>query len=234
MDHSFSKDSASSEIERETLASDLLHRIHHKLLIRMIISVVVVFLMFIVGLYLTLKRNFADKESIDNISRVVVNINRNTDTIFTVLRVLAENDSAMSTQLQHFPSTAPLDLASMSRVTSVFNNRIDPITKELQFHWGVDFSTKRDSKVYAAATGFVEEAGWDGGYGNAVKLNHENGYETFYAHLDNIKVIKGQIVHKGDLIGAVGSTGSSTGSHLHYEISYLNHKINPKVFTSTY
>jgi len=176
------------------LATDILHRMHHKLLIRMIIAVVVVLLMFAIGLYMTLRRNIAGKDEISKVAVMVLNINKNTDTIFTILRVLAENDSAMSTQLQHFPSTAPLDLASMSRVTSVFNNRVDPITKELQFHWGIDFSTKKSSNVYAAATGFVEQSGWNNGYGNSIKLNHENGYETFYAHLESVRVAKGIIV----------------------------------------
>ena len=101
-------------------------------------------------------------------------------------------------------------------------------------HWGVDYDAGRGTKVYSSAEGVVEEADWNDGYGRYVKINHANGYETVYAHLDSIMIHKGDAVKKGALIGLVGSSGKTTGSHLHYEIYYLNQHINPVVFTTTY
>jgi len=204
------------------------------LLVRMIIAVVIVLFMFAVGLYLTLGRKVADKEAMQKLSDVIIKIDRNTDTIFHVLKTLAKNDSIMDVKLRHFPSSPPLNLENMSRVSSVYQMRIDPITGTNQMHWGIDYATSSGVKVYASAEGVVEKAGIDAGYGKAIKLNHEFGYETFYAHLKDIKVKEGQYVLKGQQIGTVGNTGMSTGSHLHYEILFLEKKINPKTFTSIY
>lgn len=138
----------------------------------------------------------------------------------------------LQVQTSHYPS-APLSIEDMSKVSSTYNIRTDPVTGGREFHTGIDYRAPRGTIVLAAATGIVTEAKWDGGYGNTIRIKHGNGYETTYAHLMNMTVITGEKVLKGDTIGNVGATGKTTGSHLHYEIAYNNRKINPAVFTQT-
>ncbi len=113
------------------------------------------------------------------------------------------------------------------RISSPFGNRVHPIYKRTQFHKGIDLAAPNGTPVYATADGVVTYSGVCGGYGNFVKINHQNGYKTAYAHLSTIKVGKNANVRKGDLIGYVGSTGTSTGNHLHYEVHYNDKLIDP-------
>lgn len=198
---------------------------HIKWIILIALSIVAVWIGF---LYLI------DKERVDKVSYSTEKINKKIDTIFTVLKVLVHNDSVADIQLRHFPTSPPMDLINMTKVASIFQNRIDPITKKRQFHWGIDYDASKDTKIYASAEGTVEEADWNDGYGRYIRINHANGYVTVYAHLDSLKVHKGELVKKGEVIGLVGSSGMATGNHLHYEIYYLNQHINPAVFTTTY
>ena len=94
-------------------------------------------------------------------------------------------------------------------------------------HQALDISGTTGSLVYAADTGYVATTGWMGGYGNYIVVNHGNGFETLYAHLSQIRVIAGQGVQRGQVIGLVGSTGRSTGPHLHFEIRQGGVKRNP-------
>ena len=102
--------------------------------------------------------------------------------------------------------------------TSGFGWRIHPITGDKRFHSGLDFGAPYGSTIVSADGGVVTFAGWKGGYGNAVEINHGNGFITFYAHLSAFSVKAGDTVSQGDAIGLVGSTGNSTGPHLHFEI----------------
>lgn len=95
------------------------------------------------------------------------------------------------------------------------------------FHTGLDLAGSTGSPVYASDGGTVSFAGWSGGYGKVIKINHGNGYETYYAHLSSINVSNGQKVAKGEMIGRVGSTGNSTGPHLHFEIRLNGRTLNP-------
>lgn len=113
------------------------------------------------------------------------------------------------------------------RISSPFGTRIHPITRRKHTHKGVDLAAPRMTPVYATADGIVTYSGRNGGYGNFVKINHRNGYKTAYAHMHRIEVRKNSEVHKGDLIGYVGSTGSSTGNHLHYELYYGDGLLDP-------
>ena len=96
----------------------------------------------------------------------------------------------------------------------------------------MDIGASRGSSVYAAAGGTVIHAGWNGGYGNCVMINHGNGYTTVYGHMDSIAVAVGQTVAMGQVVGYVGSTGNSTGPHLHFEVrsSATAYPIDPKSF----
>ena len=103
-------------------------------------------------------------------------------------------------------------------MTSGFGRRISPFTGEPAMHRGVDISVPENTPLVASANGVVVRAGWDGGLGNAIKIDHGYGYGTLYGHLAKVQVRVGQRVKRGQVIGLVGSTGLSTGPHLHYEI----------------
>jgi murein DD-endopeptidase MepM/ murein hydrolase activator NlpD len=112
-------------------------------------------------------------------------------------------------------------------LTGTFGGRSDPFTGEQGFHQGLDISTEKGHPVYATADGTVETAGYTGDYGNLVVLEHDFGLATRYGHLSRFNVKPGDRVRRGDVIGYVGSTGRSTGAHLHYEILANGKLINP-------
>jgi murein DD-endopeptidase MepM/ murein hydrolase activator NlpD len=112
-------------------------------------------------------------------------------------------------------------------VTSGFGVRKDPFTFTLKFHSGLDIAGKAGDPVFATANGTVSSAGWDKDYGNCILVDHGRGISTRYGHLSRINVSKGQQVTKGQTIGQVGSTGRSTGNHLHYEVLKGNVVIDP-------
>jgi murein DD-endopeptidase MepM/ murein hydrolase activator NlpD len=113
---------------------------------------------------------------------------------------------------------------------STFGHRVDPFNGHLAFHSGLDLSGPIGSKIYSTANGKVVSAGRNGGYGNAIDIDHGFGIVTRYGHLSEILVEEGQDIKKGDIIGVQGSTGRSTGPHLHYEVRYHDQAINPKNF----
>ena len=116
------------------------------------------------------------------------------------------------------------------RVTSRFGYRIHPILRFGRFHDGVDFGAAWGSPVFAAADGVVTRAGWSGGYGRQVRLAHPNGLVTSYAHLSRILAAPGTRVQRGQLIGLVGSSGFSTGAHLHFEVRRAGRPVDPMTF----
>jgi murein DD-endopeptidase MepM/ murein hydrolase activator NlpD len=116
------------------------------------------------------------------------------------------------------------------RITGPYGERTDPFSGEGAYHTGIDISAPAGSTVTAAADGTVEEAGWSNGYGRLVIVDHGNGYETYYAHLSRVDVIEGQSIHQGERVGAVGTSGHSTGPHLHYEVRVGGVPINPYRF----
>ena len=122
------------------------------------------------------------------------------------------------------PSGKP---TSYKRISSPFGTRVHPITKRTHTHKGVDLAAAAMTPIYATADGVVTIARFYGGYGNFVKINHDNGYKTGYAHMKQIAVTQNKAVKKGDLIGYVGSTGRSTGNHLHYEVYFKDNLIDP-------
>ncbi|MDE3038281.1 MAG: M23 family metallopeptidase [Pseudomonadota bacterium] len=127
----------------------------------------------------------------------------------------------------NLPLAAPIRDAQRE---SPFGHRIDPFTGHLAFHPGVDLAGPVGSKIFATADGVVAAAGWNGGYGNAVDINHGFGITTRYGHMSKILVTIGQKIKKGDIIGIEGSTGRSTGPHLHYEVRYHGQPMNPEKF----
>ncbi len=120
----------------------------------------------------------------------------------------------------------PLDGA---RISSNYGMRKHPISGFNKMHKGVDFAAPKGTPIYAGGNGIIEYVGNNGGYGKYIRIRHNNEYKTAYAHLSSFKkgISKGVRVNQGDIIGYVGSTGNSTGPHLHYEILFQNKHINP-------
>jgi murein DD-endopeptidase MepM/ murein hydrolase activator NlpD len=115
-------------------------------------------------------------------------------------------------------------------LTGRFGQRSDPFTSEPAFHPGLDISTEKGREVYATANGVVDSAAYSGEYGNLITVKHDFGLATRYGHLSRFSVKPGQRIKRGDVLGYVGSTGRSTGTHLHYEILANGRLINPLNF----
>lgn len=129
------------------------------------------------------------------------------------------------------PAIQPLSNRDLNRLSSGFGYRIDPVYKTEKFHPGLDFSAPQGTPIYATAEGTVQTAGNLGnGYGNHVVIQHGYSYSTLYGHMSRIKAKRGQRVKRGEVIGYVGSTGKSTGSHLHYEVFKGRKRLDPIYF----
>lgn len=116
------------------------------------------------------------------------------------------------------------------RFTSGFGYRRDPKGRGTRMHAGIDLAGPRGTAIFATAAGVVTDAGYESGYGNVVRIRHDFGFETVYAHQSRIRVRVGQTVSRGDRIGDMGSTGRSTGSHLHYEVHVNGRPVNPMTY----
>ncbi|MFN7065490.1 MAG: M23 family metallopeptidase [Aquificaceae bacterium] len=131
---------------------------------------------------------------------------------------------------EHLYSTlraVPMGYPVYGRITSHVGWRKNPFGRGYEFHTGIDIEAPYGSKVVATADGIVESTGYYGDYGKAVVISHPSGYKTLYGHLSEISVNAGQSIRAGEMIGKVGSTGRSTGPHLHYEVLYGGKHKNP-------
>jgi murein DD-endopeptidase MepM/ murein hydrolase activator NlpD len=113
------------------------------------------------------------------------------------------------------------------RLTSGFGERFHPILGYRRFHAGLDLAASAGTPIVAAADGRVVGAGWRGGYGQQVEIAHTGGIDTLYGHMSRIAAHAGELVRKGQVIGYVGSTGLSTGPHLHFEVTKNGRPVNP-------
>lgn len=123
-----------------------------------------------------------------------------------------------SNRMECIPSIQPVMNKDLKRMASGYGWRVDPVYHVRRFHSGMDFTAPSGTEVMATGNGVVEFVGWKQGYGNTVIINHGYGYQTLYAHLSKHLCRVGQHVTRGDIIAEVGSTGKSTGPHLHYEV----------------
>jgi murein DD-endopeptidase MepM/ murein hydrolase activator NlpD len=128
---------------------------------------------------------------------------------------------------QVYPTGRPVNKGWIS---SVFGWRNDPITGKRAFHEGIDFAGRASSEVVAAAAGVVVWSGSRWGFGNAVEINHGNGYSTLYAHNKKNLVKVGETVKKGQVLALLGSTGRSNGPHVHFEVRRNGKAVNPMKF----
>lgn len=140
---------------------------------------------------------------------------------------------AMKQQLlnSHKPSISPISPADAVWLTSTYGIRYDPFTKGRRMHHGIDLAGRIGIKIYATGNGVVTSAGYNfSGYGKEITVDHNFGFNSIYAHLSKIYVSEGDTVRRGQLLGELGSTGRSTGPHLHYEIRQDNRTVNPMYF----
>ena len=139
---------------------------------------------------------------------------------------LREAAGEQKEKIARIPSVLPINIKDYT-MSSGYGYRRDPIYGTPKFHEGLDFAAATGTPVFATADASVEVAERKPGYGNCIDLNHGYNYKTRYAHLSQILVKPGQQVRRGEMIGKVGSTGKSTGSHLHYEVLFKGEPQNP-------
>ncbi len=139
------------------------------------------------------------------------------------LGAVEEKLSFQADQLALTPTLAP----TVGVLTAGFGLRSDPFTGRQEFHPGIDISSPTGGRIVAPASGTVVRIGWENGYGRVVEIAHGFGIRTLYAHLETTRVTEGQRVRRGELVGLIGSTGRSTGPHLHYEVQVGGKPVNP-------
>lgn len=171
-------------------------------------------------------KNYDDQNAEDDLAEI-----QKQDELSSVIEDLRNESNSLineiETELDYLvclPDLVPVD----GRLTSGFGYRIHPITGLRSFHYGIDISANQGTPVKAAGSGVVIFSGWSGGFGKVVIISHGYGYETVYAHNNKIYAKVGDLVTKGDIISEVGTTGRSTGSHLHFEIHISDEPVNPK------
>ena len=140
-----------------------------------------------------------------------------------VLENLTEDIATQQAKERATPSIWP----TSGRITSRYGYRLSPFGYGRQIHTGIDIGTKRGTPIYATADGTVKFSGYQSGYGYVIHVYHGYGYTTVYAHMSKLGARCGQSVKKGDVIGYVGSSGRSTGPHLHYEVRVNGKTVNP-------
>lgn len=163
-------------------------------------------------------------KQIDQISKQIYIQSKSFDEVIK----MAEEKTNM---IASIPSIQPVSNKDLKRVVSGYGMRTHPIYKIRKFHEGMDFTASIGTPVYATGNGKIEKTGYArGGYGRHVIINHNYGYKTIYAHMNEVIVKKGQEIKRGEIIGYVGNTGLSDGPHLHYEVEKDGKKVNPSFY----
>jgi murein DD-endopeptidase MepM/ murein hydrolase activator NlpD len=148
-------------------------------------------------------------------------------------RLPQDSYEGLTLKVDHYLDTiqsVPLGAPVRGTITSRFGGRLDPINGEPAFHSGVDIKNNPGTKIVAPADGIIAANGYDNGHGNFIAIDHGNRFQTHYFHLQQDFVKPGDTVARGQVIGLVGNSGRSTGSHLHYEIRYRDKLIDPVKF----
>ena len=164
------------------------------------------------------------KARIDKITRKASIVNQSFDEIMAMAKDKED-------ELRSIPAIQPVHNPEHTKLVSGFGNRINPFHKARVKHEGIDYAAPRGTAVYATGDGTIsfvkDDSELETGYGNYIEIDHGNGYVTKYAHLNSVRVNKGDKIERGMVIGTVGSTGGSTAPHLHYEVIKDGVKINP-------
>lgn len=167
-------------------------------------------------------------------SKLVVNTTQKMDVLSKQLYIQSKSfDDVVAMCKNHdqmlkcIPAIQPISNKDLRKTASGYGTRIDPIYGTTKFHAGMDFSAHPGTDVYATGDGTVVKMGWETGYCNTVEIDHCFGYRTRYAHLQEFRTKLGKKVVRGEVIAGVGSTGKSTGPHLHYEVHVKGQVVNP-------
>ncbi|MDA3780114.1 MAG: M23 family metallopeptidase [Bacteroidales bacterium] len=180
---------------------------------------------------------YKDLEGYSN-SQIVINSSKRLDRIIKELYVQSKSyDNVLEMvknkeeMISSIPAIMPISNKDLRRTASGWGWRIHPIYKIRKFHYGMDFTAPIGTEIYASGNGVIKIVQKSlRGYGKKIIIDHGYGYNTLYAHLSKFAVKKGQKVKRGDVIGYVGTTGTSTAPHLHYEVHKNSKKVNPVYF----
>lgn len=178
---------------------------------------------------------FGELEGFEN-SKLMISFRRKVEDIknratiqYQSFSAIEERKNEWKREMEYLPMISPVNVIYRLGDGIKFRE-VHPVYGTPQWHHGQDFSTPYGTEVFATGSGKVIEAGWNGGFGNCVVIDHGYGYRSTYGHLSNIKVTVGLNVKRGDLIGLTGSTGTSSGPHLHYQIDLYGQFKNPLYF----
>jgi murein DD-endopeptidase MepM/ murein hydrolase activator NlpD len=177
---------------------------------------------------------YKDLDNFDN-SELMTNTSRSMDKLYRRLYIQSKSYDEVfelvkkkAELLASIPAIQPVTKSGIARLASGFGYRIHPIYKTHMMHEGIDFTSPIGTEIYSTGNGIVAKVEYNGrGYGNHIIINHGYGYSTLYGHMSKFAVRPGQKIKRGDIIGYVGNTGSSTGPHVHYEVIKNGKKINP-------
>ena len=167
-----------------------------------------------------------DNYTAEDVEKLFDKIEAESKSLNEVIRSAGVKDANLSSM----PVLKPVADKYVNRLASGYGTRFHPILKVNKMHKGLDFAASTGTPIYATGDGSVKVSEFNSGYGNMVVLKHGNGYESLYAHMSRSKVRNGQKVKRGDVIGYVGSTGLSTGAHLHYEIHKNGEAVDPVMY----
>ena len=168
----------------------------------------------------------SDSQLVEQLSKRMNMLEKRIYSQLQSFELLQETLQNQQDRLSHIPSVIPINIADYT-MSSGYGYRVDPIYGSSKFHEGLDFAASKGTDVFATGDGIVTVSGREAGYGNVIDIDHGYNYLTRYAHLSEILVKRGEEVKRGQLIGKVGSTGKSTGPHLHYEVRYKDVPQNP-------
>ncbi len=168
-------------------------------------------------------------ENLDTSDRGSIDLENLKKEIKSTMENMGEIRDFLSQQRDIYAAT-PKGWPAQGRITSPFGLRQHPMSGESEFHSGVDIASEPGNPVRATGEGVVSFAGWSGANGNLVVIEHGAGFSTFYAHNKMVAVRTGQRVKRGDVISYIGSTGNSTGPHVHYEVWLNGRAVNPDTY----
>lgn len=145
----------------------------------------------------------------------------------SLIREIKEERKDLLEESNNYYIKGQWPLENYRYISSSYGYRIHPITKSLNFHSGIDIPAPKNTSVVASDDGIIIFAGYKNGYGNVVEIEHFDNKKTLYAHNNSVVVKVGDVVKRGEVIAKVGSTGNSTGNHVHFEVKINDQRINP-------
>jgi len=198
----------------------------------LLLAIIAIASFFSISIFYTFFETPREKELRYNLTQMYIDyneVNRRNLKAEIILSKLHPSDTSiphLDSILLCIPSITPIEKKYIKRIRP-FGERIHPVYKTKDFHTGIDFSARLKIPIVSTGNGIVIFVGVKNGYGNTVMIDHGYGYKTLYGHIHSFKVKDGQEVKKGEVIGLVGNTGTSTGSHVHYEVIKEGKIVNP-------